>query len=113
VAYALERLAGSGGGAAIGGLAGELGWSHRRLIVRFRDGVGLPPKLVARILRFERLLAVVRVEPGLGWARAAAACGYFDQAHLAREVRELAGLTPTELHRERVNSVQDPGEPAP
>ena len=38
---------------------GELGWSHRRLIARYRDAVGLPPKLVARIVRFERLAALV------------------------------------------------------
>jgi len=106
VAWALERLA--AGGVAVGDLARELGWSHRRLIACFRDAVGLAPKLVARIQRFERLGALLSAEPGAGWARAAAACGYFDQAHLAREVRDLAGLTPTELRAGGVNSVQDP-----
>jgi AraC-like DNA-binding protein len=110
VAWALGRLA-AGGGVAVGDLARELGWSHRRLIARFRDEVGMAPKRVARILRFERLTALVEADPSIGWARAAAACGYFDQAHLAREVRELAGLTPTALRTERVNSVQD-GAPA-
>jgi hypothetical protein len=76
---------------------------------RFREGVGLAPKAVARIMRFERLTALVDEDPGLAWARAAAACGYFDQAHL---VRELAGLTPTAMRAERVNSVQDPGREA-
>jgi len=108
VAWALERMVAGGGRVAIGELAGELGWSHRRLIARFRDEVGLPPKLVARIVRFEHLLALLGREPTLEWARAAAACGYFDQAHLAREVRDLSGLTPTALRAERVNSVQDP-----
>ena len=58
-------LARSGGRAAIGGLAGELGWSHRRLIARFRDAVGMPPKRVARILRFERLTALIGGRPRL------------------------------------------------
>jgi AraC-like DNA-binding protein len=107
VAWALGRL--GRGGVAVGDVARELGWSHRRLIARFRDGVGLAPKAVARILRFERLTALVDSDPQVPWARAAAACGFSDQPHLAREVRELTGLTPTALRSERVNSVQDPG----
>ncbi len=107
VAWSLGRLAASGGAAAIGPLADELGWSHRRLIARFRDAVGLPPKRVARILRFERLTALLAREPRADLSRSAPACGYYDQAHLAREVRELAGVTPTELRALGVNSVQD------
>ena len=99
----------SGGTAVIGDHADELGWSHRRLIARYRDTVGLPPKLVARIVRFERLTARIATNPAIDWATAATACGYFDQAHLAREVRELAGITPTELRATTVNSVQDEG----
>ena len=105
VAWSMGRITSSGGTAAIGELAADLGWSHRRLIARYRDAVGLPPKLVSRIVRFER--ASARIRMGADLAVAAAECGYFDQAHLAREVRELAGITPTELRAEAVNSVQD------
>jgi AraC-like DNA-binding protein len=104
VAWSLGRIVSSGGNAAIGALAAELGWSHRRLISRYREAVGVPPKTMARIVRFERVTA--RLRSGAGLAVAAVECGYFDQAHLAREVRELAGITPTEL-RSTVNSVQD------
>ena len=111
VAWSLGVLARSGGRAAIGALAGELGWSHRRLIARFRDAVGMPPKRVARILRFERLTALIGADPAFGWARAAAECGFADQAHLVREVRDLSGLTPTRLLADpSVNSVQDRAE---
>jgi AraC-like DNA-binding protein len=105
VAWSLGRITSSGGTAAIGELAADLGWSHRRLIARYRDHIGLPPKSVSRIVRFERVTALLGT--GAGLAVAAAECGYFDQAHLAREVRELAGMTPTELRSEAVNSVQD------
>jgi AraC-like DNA-binding protein len=107
VAWSLRRIQTSAGAATIGDLAGELGWSHRRLIARYRDTVGLPPKLVARIVRFEALTAHLRTNPATEWATAAATCGFFDQPHLAREVRELAGITPTELRAVTVNSVQD------
>ncbi len=104
VAWTLARIIASGGTTAIGALATELGWSHRRLIARYRDAVGLPPKVVARIVRFERVCG--RLRGGADLAVAAAECGYFDQAHLSREVREFAGITPAQL-RGAVNFVQD------
>jgi AraC-like DNA-binding protein len=107
VEWSLRRITVSGGAATISDLASELGWSHRRLIARYRDAVGLPPKLVARIVRFERLAALLASDPAIDWAGAALRCGFFDQAHLAREVRELAEITPTELRTQTVNSVQD------
>lgn len=113
VAWALARIGDAGGAVAIGALARDLGWSHRRLIARFRDQVGIAPKATARIVRFERLRTLTEADAAIDWARAAAACGYFDQAHLAREVRDLAGLTPTALRAGAVNFVQDlPGAAA-
>jgi len=94
-------------------VARELGWSHRRLIARFRDEVGLPPKFVARIARFERAREALAADPASGLADVAARCGYADQAHLTREVGELAGMTPARLRAmapadvHAVNSVQD------
>ncbi len=105
--WAFRRVVSSGGRIAIGELARELGWSHRRLIGRFRSDVGLAPKALARIVRFERLTDVLRAEPAIEWSWAAIRCGFFDQAHLAREVRDLADLTPTALRAETVNFVQD------
>lgn len=107
VAWSMQRISASHGATAIGELAAELGWSHRRLIARYRDAVGLPPKAVARIVRFERLTALLAADPDADWADSALRCGYFDQAHLARDVRELAGITPTQLRAQTVNSVQD------
>ena len=107
MAWSLSRITDSDGAVTISDLAAELGWSHRRLIARYRDAVGLPPKMVSRIVRFERLAALLACDPRTDWADAAAACGFFDQSHLSREVRELADITPTELRALSVNSVQD------
>jgi transcriptional regulator GlxA family with amidase domain len=94
LAWAWGRMRASGGRASIGALARELGWSHRRLIARFREQLGLPPKTLARILRFERVSELLRdtEEPRL--AEVAFDCGYYDQAHLNRDFREFAGTTP-------------------
>jgi AraC-like DNA-binding protein len=94
--WAWQQLVWSGGRVRVHALALELGWSPRRLIDRFRDHVGLPPKAAARLIRFNR--AVTALSSGTPRiAQVAAACGYADQAHLARDVRALGGVTPGEL----------------
>jgi AraC-like DNA-binding protein len=94
VAWAWHRIVATAGRIPIRQIATETGWSHRHLIARFRQQVGLVPKTAARLVRFERLLARVEDEPGR-WGPLAAAAGYADQAHLVREFREFTGLTPT------------------
>jgi AraC-like DNA-binding protein len=90
--WAWARLLGSGGAAAVGELARELGWSRRHLAARFRAELGMPPKALARILRFER--AVQRLRGGEELAALAIEAGYYDQAHFNRDFRALAGTTP-------------------
>jgi AraC-like DNA-binding protein len=94
--WAWNVLDRSAGRVEVRAIARELGWSHRRLIARFREGVGLPPKLMARILRFDRATGLVRAGTRMGWAELAADCGYYDQAHLIRDFRRFAGSTPAE-----------------
>jgi AraC-like DNA-binding protein len=72
--------------------------SERQLRRRFDERVGYGPKTLQRVLRFQRMKAVLEL-PGAELARAAVAAGYSDQAHLTRECRELSGLTPAELVR--------------
>jgi AraC-like DNA-binding protein len=96
VDWAVARLHQTGGGARIATLAAELGCSRRYLTRRFADEVGLPPKALARQIRFARVCARLRQEP-TAWARLASEAGYCDQAHLSRDFRELAGTTPTDF----------------
>jgi transcriptional regulator GlxA family with amidase domain len=104
VAWSWHRLRRTGGRASIGELAAELGWSHRRLIARFREQIGLAPKTVARVLRFDRAVATLGGSTCRGLAEIARDCGYFDQAHLNRDFRELAGTTPSLFLRSRLDS---------
>jgi AraC-like DNA-binding protein len=107
--WAWRELVRSGGRVRVRALARELDWSPRRLIDRFRDQVGLPPKAVARVIRFNR--AVTALSSGTPRiAEVAAACGYADQAHLARDVRAFGGITPGELVAG--NFVQDAADAA-
>jgi AraC-like DNA-binding protein len=70
--------------------------SERQLERRFAELVGYGPKMLQRVLRFQRFLTHA-ARPQLGLAGAAALSGYADQAHLSRETRRLAGLPPSRL----------------
>jgi AraC-like DNA-binding protein len=97
IGHALRRLAADGGG-SVADLAGELGYSQKHVIARFHDQVGVPPKVYSRLLRFERLRReLTRPGPARSWAELAQTCGYYDQAHLARDVRQFTGTTPSAL----------------
>lgn len=102
VAWAWRRLEESRGHAAIGALAGEIGWSHRHFIAQFREHVGLPPRTVARILRFQRAVALVTRPGPVSLSRIALEAGYYDQAHFNRDFTEFAGSTPTALLAQRI-----------
>jgi AraC-like DNA-binding protein len=95
VASAYRELAFCHGDIRIAAVAARLGWSRKHLSQRFQDEVGLPPKAVARIFRFNRLLALAAADRDADWAGLAAECGYADQAHLTREFAEFAGTTPS------------------
>ena len=97
VAWAWRRLAESNGRLPIGDLVEELRCSRRHLTTRFREQIGLPPKALARILRFDRGVRRLRSEGNASLADIATECGYYDQAHFNRDFREFAGWTPTEF----------------
>jgi AraC-like DNA-binding protein len=109
VEWAWHRLTNARGRIRIEALAAELGCSRKHLAARFREHVGLPPSLVARLLRFRRALDMLSF-PHATIAEVAAACDYYDQPHLDRDFRDFAATTPTAYvaeARERVTSVQD------
>ena len=97
LAWAWQRIADTGGGLDIGELVDELGYSHKHVIATFRRELGLPPRLLARIVRFDRVIRRLRAGTVQRWADVAQDCGYYDQSHLVRDVREFAGCTPREL----------------
>ncbi|MES9609208.1 helix-turn-helix domain-containing protein [Actinomadura sp. NPDC000929] len=69
--------------------ADELGLGERQLRRRSLAAFGYGPKTLQRVLRFQRALGLARA--GRPLAEVAFAAGYADQAHLAHEVRALAG----------------------
>jgi AraC-like DNA-binding protein len=97
--WALARLHATKGVVDIGSLTDELGCSRRYLIGLFNDHVGLPPKLFARILRFQHAIELASAADGLGWAEIAHRSGYYDQAHMVRDFQQFTGHSPTGYQR--------------
>ena len=91
---AIATLRARAGHVAITRLADDAGVSRRHFERCFRERVGLSPRLYARIVRFQRAFQALGTESG---AIIAARYGYADQAHLVREIRRFAGITPTAL----------------
>jgi AraC-like DNA-binding protein len=94
---ALAKLAVEGSVASVKGLSILAGVSVRRVQSLFAEHVGLSPKALMRLARFQRAIALTRRDPAISLARVAAECGYFDHAHLVRDARAIVGLTPSAL----------------
>ena len=110
IAEAWRLLTRSGGRIQARELARRVGWSPRYLQRRLLTETGLAPKAAARVTRFDRARRTLqRQTTGAGegtLAHLAAGCGYYDQAHLAREFRELAGCPPSTWLAEEFRNVQ-------
>jgi AraC-like DNA-binding protein len=117
---AVGAIAKQHGVISISRLARALSVNSRKLERNFLERVGLGPKRLCRILRFQRVLqAVERFNTG-EWAAVAVECGYYDQAHLIRDFRDFSGLTPAALfsadmlltgffaHQNRVSNFYNP-----
>ncbi|PYS74826.1 MAG: hypothetical protein DMF69_00550 [Acidobacteria bacterium] len=83
----------SGGLVSVDQLAQKAGISSRQLERRFLRDVGLGPKMLSRILRFQQVFRAVERCDG-AWAPVAVECGYYDQAHLIRDFNQFAQQTP-------------------
>ncbi|WP_437594268.1 helix-turn-helix domain-containing protein [Sorangium sp. So ce1000] len=81
-----------GGEFRVESVADRLGVTARHLRRAFTENVGIGPKEFARAVRLQR--AVRMAATSCDWARIAADAGYYDQAHLIADFRQLVGLTP-------------------
>jgi AraC-like DNA-binding protein len=89
---AVATILRSGGCAAIETLSSLTGTGLRQLERHFREEVGLAPKTFSRIVRLQGALR--RIREGVPLSEVALACGYYDQAHMTRDFRQLAAMSP-------------------
>ena len=96
ISVAVSKFEQANGLIGIRQLADWLGLSSRHLERRFRNEVGISPKLFSRMQRFQSVFHRME-DPATSWVDTAVSSGYYDQAHLIRDFREFAGTTPNSL----------------
>jgi AraC-like DNA-binding protein len=101
-------------------LAKELGYSPKHVITLFKEHVGVTPKQFARLVRFDRLVQYLRAGGRAPWAELSQRFGWFDQSHLAGDVRRFLGVNPSSARELlglpdglEVNFFQDASPPDP
>lgn len=77
--------------------ASKANMSLRNFERRFTEQVGIPPKLYAKLLRFNEAMKVKLIRPQKSWTAIAYECGYFDQMHFIKEFKQFAAITPTQF----------------
>lgn len=75
-------------------LAGQACLSFRQFERKFRERMGVSPKLFMRIARFNKAYALKERAPARDWLDIALACGYADYQHMVKDFKQFAGVTP-------------------
>ena len=97
VTAAATKVLCSSGCVRVSDLAHRAGLGIRQFERRFRYEIGIPPKLYARIVRFEAALRRKATSPETQWIDIAHALGYHDQMHMVHDFNRLSGDSPTAI----------------
>ncbi|MEO1529699.1 MAG: helix-turn-helix domain-containing protein [Planctomycetota bacterium] len=97
---AVTEMKECGGLRGVSTLATHVGVSRRHLGRLVRENIGLAPKLLEKIIRFDRAVQLTRIRPILALPQIAISAGYADQSHMNRDFMQLAGITPREVQKD-------------
>jgi AraC-like DNA-binding protein len=97
ITSAAAQVLSSSGCVRVSDLANLTGLGIRQFERRFGYEIGVPPKLYARIVRFEAALRTKAAAPDTRWADIAHALGYHDQMHMVHDFHRLSGDSPTTI----------------
>jgi len=94
VREACRHIVQSEGAYSVQELVKLIGFSERQLERKFKQQVGLTPKLLSRIMRFQKFIALARSSGKMNLADASVSCGYHDQSHFIRDFTKFSGVSP-------------------
>ena len=98
---AVAEIARQQGSLSIRSLSDQIGMSQKHLITLFKRIVGVSPKTLARIYRFQQVLHIIDPSKPVDWTMIAQAASYYDQSHFNDEFMGFTGLRPTDYVRLR------------
>src|SRR3989344_4321674 len=82
-------------------LAQKAGISQKHLINLFDKKVGLTPKALARIFRFQKVIQKIEETKKIDWTELAYECGYYDQSHFIKDFYAFCGIKPSDYPNQR------------
>lgn len=94
IAYAVRSINSAYGNLSISSLANEVCISQRQLERKFKMNTGFTPKEYSRIIKFRHAIELLKSPKADSLLSTAVEAGYYDVAHLSKEVKTLSGQTP-------------------
>ncbi len=101
VKYAVEQLLQSPTVWTIDKLTRKVGVTQKHLISLFKKYVGLSPKQLARISKFQKVIQLTEKQQQIEWTQIAYECGYYDQSHFIKEFQAFSGINPSAYMAQR------------
>jgi AraC-like DNA-binding protein len=90
----LTRIRQEGGLVTVNSLADRACYSRKQFERKFSEYAGASPKQFLRIIRFQHSIHTKARHPEMSLTALSYACGYYDQAHMVKEFKQLSGMTP-------------------
>ncbi len=94
VRQACRSITQSDGAYSVQELVKLIGFSERQLERKFKQQVGLTPKQLSRIMRFQKFIALSKTSSNLTLTEVSLACGYYDQSHFIKDFTKFSGVSP-------------------
>ncbi len=85
-------------------LASKLNISDRQIERKFKEQIGISPKMFSRLTRINYVFKLLRTSPELNWQDVIFLCGYYDQAHFIRDFKEISGESPNVFLSRKANT---------
>jgi AraC-like DNA-binding protein len=105
--YALSRIIASNGSLSLRELQHSLKLSERSFERKFKQHIGIPPKLFSRISRFQASLLQLKNNQYDKLSDIAFENDYTDQSHFIRSFREFAGCSPFQYQKQAVSVMEN------
>jgi len=81
-------------------LSKELHIGRRHLERKFADEVGVSPKMLVRIIRFQNIFKILNKKQPVNLTDLTYEAGYYDQSHFNRDFKAFCGVNPKDYFRE-------------
>ena len=85
-------------------LASNLGFTQRHFNRIFKDHIGMNPKLLAQIYRFEKAYTYLHAHSVEDIFNLISLLGYYDQSHFNKDFKRFSGMTPFEYKKKAIDS---------